>query len=102
VTHGLGQFRVETPVGAVTALGTEFSVRLRPAGRDKGNLWMAVNVTDGSVQVDAGNKSFKLSVGDRRVFGDDGEQNNVDDGDQNNQNDGDQGSSARGARTANQ
>lgn len=99
VTHGTGQFRVETPIGVVTALGTEFSVKLRPAGKTagrqtgaaKGSLWMAVNVTDGSVQVDTRTKSYQLAVGDRRVFGDDGEQNNVDDGDQNNQDDGDRG-----------
>jgi ferric-dicitrate binding protein FerR (iron transport regulator) len=96
VTHGAGQFRVETPVGAVVALGTEFTVKLRsppkaggPKPPAKGSLLMAVTVTDGAVEVDTRNKTYKLAVGDRRFFDDDGEQNNVDDGDQNNQDDGD-------------
>jgi ferric-dicitrate binding protein FerR (iron transport regulator) len=98
VAHGGGQFRVETPVGTVLALGTAFSVKLRPrpqgAGPDTGtqrSLLMAVAVTDGAVQVDTKNKSYKLAAGDRRFFNDDGEQNNVDDGDQNNRDDGNRG-----------
>lgn len=91
VNHGDGQFRVETPVGAVVALGTEFSVRLRlPAivAKTKGAMLMAVTVEEGTVQVDTRDKSYKLTTGDRRLFGDDGEQNNIDDGDQNNKDDG--------------
>lgn len=94
VTHGGGQFRVETPVGAVVALGTAFSVKLRPPAKTGGpqtgaKTTMAVTVTEGTVQVDTKDKSYKLAKGDRRLFGDDGEQNNVDDGEQNNH-DGDQ------------
>jgi ferric-dicitrate binding protein FerR (iron transport regulator) len=98
VAHGGGQFRVETPVGAVVALGTAFSVKLRPPPKGampktgaQQTMLMAVAVTDGAVQVDTKKKSYKLAVGDRRSFNDDGEQNNVEEGDQNNNDDGDRG-----------
>lgn len=94
VTHGSGQFRVQTPVATVTALGTEFSVKLRPLGKNraaaKGKPAVAVAVTAGTVQVDAGGKSYVLAAGKKRVYGDDGEQNDNDDGQQNNRDDGEQ------------
>src|SRR5262249_31585599 len=109
VAHGGGQFRVETPVGTVVTLGTAFSVqlRLRPQGAvprtgTQRSMLMAVSVTDGEVQVDTKNKSYKLAVGDRRIFNDDGEQNNVDDGDQNNQGNDDPGPANRGAGSGRQ
>ncbi len=81
-------FRVDTPVGSVTALGTEFSVRLRkksPA-KDKGphRVLLDVSVTHGSVNVNSAGADHVLAAGKNRVFGDDGEQNNRDDGEQNN------------------
>ncbi len=110
VSHGGEQFRVITPVGTVTALGTEFTVKLQPKkkkGSAKVHLALAVNVTEGSVRVDAGGKNYVLAAGENRDF-DDGEQNNVDDGNKNdnnnqnnngdnhNKNDGDQGQGAKG------
>lgn len=86
VTHGGGQFRVNTPVGSVTALGTEFTVKLQPKKKKDGSkvpLLLAVRVSDGSVQIEAGGKTHVLAVGDNRAFSDDGQQNNIDDGDQN-------------------
>jgi ferric-dicitrate binding protein FerR (iron transport regulator) len=87
VAHGGGRFRVETDAGTVTALGTEFAVRLRRRGADraggKGRLTLSVTVREGSVEVDAGGKSRVLSAGKSRVFGDDGDQNDHDDGEQN-------------------
>ena len=98
VVHGGGRFCVETPIGTVTALGTKFSVRIETRGKNKpgakGKRSLAVAVTEGSVQVDAGGKSYRLSPGKTRLFGDDGEQNNRDDGDQNNN--GEQGNQPNG------
>jgi ferric-dicitrate binding protein FerR (iron transport regulator) len=95
VAKGAGKFRVETPVGAVIALGTEFSVRLRPppkpAARPQKAVWLDVAVISGNVQVDTKKKSYQLSGGQHRLYDDDGDQNNVDDGDQNNHDDGDRG-----------
>jgi ferric-dicitrate binding protein FerR (iron transport regulator) len=91
VAHGGGQFLVETPVGTVLALGTEFSVKLQPRAKGKAGsrsgLRLTVIVVAGTVQVDAGGKSYRLSKGKRGDF-DDGDQNNQDDGEQNNRNDG--------------
>ena len=105
VAHGGGQFRVETPVGTVTALGTKFSVKLQTRGKGKSGAkakqTLVVAVTEGSVRVDAGGKSYVLADSKTRVFGDDGEQNNRDDGDQNNgkkndRNDGGKGNQQNG------
>jgi tetratricopeptide (TPR) repeat protein len=73
VTHGGGRFRVETPAGTVTALGTEFSVQLRsaPKGAGDGNLALAVTVTDGLVRVEYKGRQAVLWAGERRLFGDD-------------------------------
>jgi ferric-dicitrate binding protein FerR (iron transport regulator) len=94
VAHGGGQFRVDTPVGKVTALGTRFSVRLKPPRRgtgvkpgSTGTPLMAVAVTEGRIEVETRARSDILSGGESRVFGNDGEQNNVDDGNQNNRDD---------------
>jgi ferric-dicitrate binding protein FerR (iron transport regulator) len=71
-----GRFQVRTPVGAVTAIGTEFTVRLQ-AGQvqDKGDrtmrathLLLAVMVTAGIVQVDIDGQHYTLGLGDSRVF----------------------------------
>jgi ferric-dicitrate binding protein FerR (iron transport regulator) len=85
VAHGAGQFRVETSLGTVTALGTEFTVELRSG---KGKRTLRVAVTAGTVEVFNNGKRRVLSAGQRRAFGDDGEQNDRDDGDQNDRDDG--------------
>jgi ferric-dicitrate binding protein FerR (iron transport regulator) len=95
VAHSGGRFQVETPAGTVIALGTEFSVQLRPPGKNragkKTRLALVVAVKAGTVRVEAAGKRSVLSAGKRRVFEDDGEENNRDDGDQNNQDDRDRG-----------
>jgi ferric-dicitrate binding protein FerR (iron transport regulator) len=95
VQKSQNQFRVDTPAGSVTALGTEFTVKLRPAAKKKeetkNRLTMAVSVAEGSVRVNANGQDQVLTAGKNRVFGDDGDQNNRDDGQQNNQNQGKQG-----------
>jgi ferric-dicitrate binding protein FerR (iron transport regulator) len=104
VAHGGGQFRVTTPVGAVTALGTAFSVKFHPGGKTRAGATakprMGVAVTEGTVRVDAGGRSFVLSAGKTGTYGEDGEQNNKDDGDQKNnggqKNDGQQDNGGRG------
>jgi hypothetical protein len=74
------QFRVETEVGSVTVLGTEFSVELRPQQRRGGEemnrgmvLAMAVAVTMGSVDVEVGGKHYTLSAGMSQAFAEDGD-----------------------------
>lgn len=89
VTRGEGRFRVQTPVGTVVALGTAFQVNLRPAvkaAQGKAGVLMAVTVTEGTVQVNTGKKSYQLAVGRQRLFDNDGEHNNKDDGEQHNNN----------------
>lgn len=93
VAHSGGQFRVDTAPGTVTVLGTEFVARLQPplkVGKEAGNnapMVLAVAVAEGRVQVDTRANRYTLSAGQRRVFGDDGDQNDKDDGDQNQQGD---------------
>lgn len=87
VAPGEGQFRVDTPAGAVTALGTEFWVALRgraanpPATQRRAVLVVAVQT--GTVRVDAGAKSKTLSAGQRLTVGEDGQQHDHDDEDNN-------------------
>lgn len=71
-----GQFQVTTELGRVTALGTEFSVGLRPS-TNLGDLTMrmrnallAVAVLSGVVQVEYNGQTFVLGGGESRVFGD--------------------------------
>jgi ferric-dicitrate binding protein FerR (iron transport regulator) len=101
VKDGASNFRVDTPLGSVTAIGTEFSVRLRkksPA-KDKGphRVLLDVSVAQGSVNVNSAGADHVLAAGKNRVFGDDGEQNNRDDGEQNNgqRNQGNQGNQGK-------
>jgi anti-sigma factor RsiW len=77
VPKGDGRFRVETAVGSVTSLGTEFSVDYSlPHSEGEsamrtistGIAALAVSVVTGMVQVDIQNKSFTLSSGESRVF----------------------------------
>ena len=97
VTPGPGQFRVETAVGTVTALGTEFSVKLEARGKDekkpgdksskgkgaetpskgkkpegdkpdKKKRALAVSVMEWKVRVETAGKSYDLAAGEQRVF----------------------------------
>jgi ferric-dicitrate binding protein FerR (iron transport regulator) len=67
------KFRVETGVGSVTVLGTEFSVKLEPrrgeGKKSRSRLLLSVSVTEGSVTVNADGKNTVLRAGDSRVFG---------------------------------
>jgi hypothetical protein len=65
VRPGAGEFRVETPLGSVTALGTQFTVRLVRGERKEGDRRrsLAVAVAEGSVRVDAAAKSRTLAAG---------------------------------------
>jgi ferric-dicitrate binding protein FerR (iron transport regulator) len=96
VVSGGGQFRVETTLGSVTALGTDFSVNLETRGRDdkrrddrkrddkkrpgkKEKLVLAVAVIEGSVKVEAAGKSYVLAAGERRTFSEGGRREEDDD-----------------------
>jgi ferric-dicitrate binding protein FerR (iron transport regulator) len=103
VAHGEGQFRVETPVGTVTALGTEFSVKLRPQKTTAGarnRPILAVKVTAGTVEVVVAGNRHLLSAGTSGDF-DEGEQNNENDGQHNNRNDGKQNNREEGGQKDN-
>jgi hypothetical protein len=69
-----GEFEVETQLGCVIALGTEFSVRLRPAHEEgesnikMHNVVLAVAVLSGLVQVKSGSDVYVLGGGESRVF----------------------------------
>ena len=60
-------FRIDTPVGQVSVLGTEFSVELRK--QKKGPAALAVSVASGRVRVVAGGMTKELGAGESRVFG---------------------------------
>lgn len=77
VAKAKGDFEVKTPLGRVTALGTEFSVRLAAAanGHEKegehpraGRRALAVAVLSGAVQVEFAGQTHTLQAGDSRVF----------------------------------
>ena len=78
VVKGAGRFEVKTALGRVTALGTEFSVKLLAAdGRGKegkeerplpGRMSMAVAVMSGTVQVEFGGETHVLGAGQNRRF----------------------------------
>jgi len=70
-----GGFQVETPVGRVTALGTEFRVKLRTQGDVKERVFpgtkiaaLAVLVISGVVEVEVAGKTYTLYAGDDRQF----------------------------------
>jgi ferric-dicitrate binding protein FerR (iron transport regulator) len=74
VARGPGRFQVQTSVGTVTALGTEFSVELharkkreRKRGRAE-RVTMTVSVKEGSVRVEVGSRSVVLKAGEMREF----------------------------------
>jgi ferric-dicitrate binding protein FerR (iron transport regulator) len=60
-------FRVDTSVGRVSVLGTEFSVELRK--QKKGAPALAVSVSSGRVRVESGKVKQELGPGESRVFG---------------------------------
>ena len=74
-----GRFRLHTRLGSVTALGTEFSVRLLPC-QDQGkaamnmhSMMLAVAVLAGTVQVEFSGRTYVLAGGQERVFGEEQE-----------------------------
>jgi hypothetical protein len=60
-------FRIDTPSGRVSVLGTEFTVELRK--QKKGPAALAVSVASGRVRVEAGGQTRELGPGESRVFG---------------------------------
>ena len=60
-------FRVDTAVGRVSVLGTEFTVELRK--QMKGAPALAVSVASGRVRVESGGEKKELGPGESRVFG---------------------------------
>jgi ferric-dicitrate binding protein FerR (iron transport regulator) len=60
-------FRIDTPSGRVSVLGTEFSVELRK--QKKGPAALAVSVSSGRVRVEAAGAVKELGPGESRVFG---------------------------------
>jgi ferric-dicitrate binding protein FerR (iron transport regulator) len=76
VVPGQGAFRVETEIGKVQVLGTEFSVKLElrksEERREKVRPLMTVSVTEGSVAVEADGKARTLRAGESRTFGREG------------------------------
>lgn len=81
VEHAHGDFRVATALGSVTAVGTEFSVRIVPpqrsgetvsekAATQSRGATMAVAVLEGTVQVESGGRTVLVHHGENVVFGD--------------------------------
>ena len=70
VARGQTQFQVDTPVGTVAVVGTEFSVTLSPADFDDeaAALQMHVAVRSGTVAVHSAGKSYLLGAGEERDF----------------------------------
>ena len=74
VAKGKGQFRVDTLLGAVTALGTDFSVEyrlVRPSEalpKAASVRALTVAVSEGTVEVEFCGQTCLLSAGARRVF----------------------------------
>jgi anti-sigma factor RsiW len=75
IGQGPRPFHVETPVGKITASGTDFSVELRPGENNpeaslSSNMTMAliVDVIAGNIDVQYGNHSYALGVGDNRLY----------------------------------
>jgi len=80
VEKAMGGFRVETPAGKVTVLGTEFDVELRPGAQRGGRemtgrtaLTLVVAVIVGSVQVEWSGGTVTLSAGQQQVFAAEGD-----------------------------
>jgi hypothetical protein len=73
VVPGGGTFRVDTTLGNIQVLGTEFSVKVEPRRsekrRERSRNVLSVSVTEGSVRVEADGKVSVLRAGDIRVFG---------------------------------
>jgi ferric-dicitrate binding protein FerR (iron transport regulator) len=74
VRPGGAGFEVDTPVGRVAALGTEFDVKLTTSEREEdtmseSRMVLAVMVLTGLVQVEVGGERHRLGAGERGVFG---------------------------------
>ena len=67
VEPGTGPFRVDLPVGSVTALGTRFEVDLTKLKRQKSPFFV-VTVSLGKVSVDVRGKATTLGAGESRLF----------------------------------
>jgi ferric-dicitrate binding protein FerR (iron transport regulator) len=63
VPYGGGQFRIDTPVGSVTVLGTQFVAVLRSP------LSLFLSVVAGTVRFDRDGSAFILNSGQSRTFG---------------------------------
>jgi ferric-dicitrate binding protein FerR (iron transport regulator) len=63
VPYGGGLFRIDTPVGSVTVLGTEFTAVLRSPRT------LFLSVVTGTVRFDCEGSVFTLSSGQSRTFG---------------------------------
>lgn len=63
VPYGGGQFRIDTPVGSVTVLGTQFTAVLRSPQA------LFLSVVTGTVRFDGKGSTFTLSSGQSRTFG---------------------------------
>lgn len=75
VEKGGREFRVETPVGSITALGTEFTVEVRqpeqadvPDTDAAMNRGLVVAVLAGQVEVSYGDQTYPLALGDDRIY----------------------------------
>ena len=77
IPEGRGRFCVDTPVGLITVLGTEFTVDLRSKERSSTGASdmklrlaqiLTVAVVFGTVEVDVGGKKYVLLGGESRVF----------------------------------
>jgi len=79
VNMGDRQFRVDTPVGRVAVVGTEFEVKLQEFPTFEGDaemvkrsiLTLAVLVSTGVVEVEVAGRSYSLTAGQGQVFADD-------------------------------
>lgn len=77
VEKGKGRFLIDTPIGPVTVLGTEFELQLQDhvwMGDDEMRMQrmmiLSVVVWTGSVQVEIAGEQVTLAAGSRRVFAD--------------------------------
>jgi ferric-dicitrate binding protein FerR (iron transport regulator) len=79
VEKGRNRFRVNTPLGSVSALGADFSVELQPdldeeEGDDPLNkrsaLLMVVAALVGQVEVESGGQHYVLAAGQKKTFAD--------------------------------
>jgi ferric-dicitrate binding protein FerR (iron transport regulator) len=76
VAEAAGRLHVETPVGKVSAAGTEFAVELEPWEREATDepmsqqvaMALIVGVLSGNVDVHYGDRHYPLGIGENRVY----------------------------------